>query len=165
MSKSMIIYFSRADENYGVGYVTKGNTAHLADFIQHATNADVFQVKPAIPYAADYNTCVKEAQDRQQTHNAPIESPVPDISKYDVIYIGSPVYWGLMPEELKTALTGLDFNGKTVRLFTTHEGSGLGSIPEQLKTICAGATFDKEIAIQGHKAAQSQSEIDKWLAN
>jgi len=162
--KSIILYFSRADENYGVGYVDKGNTEYIAEFIQQATGADMYRADPAVPYAKDYDTCVKEAQTRQSTHQAPVARPAPDIASYDVVYIGSPVYWGVMPEELKTALTGLDFTGKTVYVFTTHEGSGLGSVPEQVKEICAGATFGKPLAVYGHQAAQAQKTVEAWLA-
>lgn len=60
--KSIVIYFSRADENYGVGYTDKGNTQYLAEFIADATGADMFKVEPAVPYAKDYDTAVEEAK-------------------------------------------------------------------------------------------------------
>lgn len=60
--KSIVIYFSRADENYGVGYVDKGNTQYLSEFIADATGADMFKVEPAVPYAKDYDTAVEEAK-------------------------------------------------------------------------------------------------------
>lgn len=161
--KSIVIYFSRADENYGVGYVDKGNTQYLSEFIADATGADMFKVEPAVPYAKDYDTAVEEAKERLRTHNAPIAQPAPDISQYDVVYVGSPVYWSLMPEELTTALKELDFNGKEVHIFVTHEGSGLGDIPQQLKEIAKGATFGKPIAIYGHTAKNSQDKINSWL--
>ncbi len=75
----------------------------------------------------------REVGERQKTHHAPIVSPVPDLSLYDVIYIGSPVYWGYMPEELVTTLKEIDFTGKTIRPFVTHEGSGLARIPSQIQ--------------------------------
>lgn len=64
MNKSLIIYFSRADENYTVGYIDKGNTEIVAEYVQELTGADMFKVEPLIPYAADYNTCIKEAKER-----------------------------------------------------------------------------------------------------
>lgn len=69
MSKSLIIYFSRADENYSVGYIDKGNTEYIAEFVQELTGADMFKVEPAVPYAADYNICIEEAKKR--VGNAP----------------------------------------------------------------------------------------------
>ena len=64
MSKSLIIYFSRADENYSVGFIDKGNTEYVAEFVQELTGADMFKVEPAVPYAADYKTCIEEAKKR-----------------------------------------------------------------------------------------------------
>ena len=127
MKKSLIIYFSRADENYFGGemnYVDKGNTEIMAEYIRDFVGADMFKVEPLNPYPQDYMKCIEEAKIRTKEHNAPIQERVPDISDYDIIYIGSPIYWGGMPEELFTALKGIDFSFKTVKPFTTHEGSG-----------------------------------------
>ena len=118
--KSLIIYFSRADENYSVGYIDKGNTEVIAEYIRDLTGADMFKVEPEIPYAKDYDTCINEAKERQTSHNAPIKEDIPDISSYEVIYIGSPVYWGDMPEELVTALKNVDLIGKVIRPFVTQ---------------------------------------------
>ena len=126
MSKSLIIYFSRADENYAVGYIDKGNTEIVAEFVQELTGADTFKVDPAVPYAKDYNTCIKEA--KQRIGNAPIREKLTDISAYDTVFVMSPIYWGTYAPEIETALTGLDFAGKTVRIVCTHEGSGLADM-------------------------------------
>jgi len=61
--KSLIIYFSRADENYSVGYIDKGNTEYIAEYAQEFTKADMFKVEPLVPYAKDYQTCIKEAKE------------------------------------------------------------------------------------------------------
>ena len=164
--KSIVIYFSRADENYFGGamrYVDKGNTEVIAEFIKDIVNADMFKVEPLEPYSADYMQCIEEAKVRTRNHNAPIKEAVPDISSYEVIYIGSPVYWGGMPEELFTALKDIDFTGKIVRPFVTHEGSGLSSIPSQLKSICKGATVVDAIAITGSTVNGAKSKIKDWI--
>ena len=88
---------------------------------------------------------------------------VPDISTYEVIYVGAPVYWGGMPEELFTALKGLDFSGKIVRPFVTHEGSGLSSIPNQLKDICVGANVVDGLAITGSMVNSSKGKVENWI--
>lgn len=162
--KSLVIYFSRADENYAVGYIDKGNTEVIAEYIKEIANADLFRVDPAVPYSANYNTCIEEAKVRTANHDAPIVEPVPDISNYEVIYIGSPIYWGGMPEEMFTALKDVDFTGKIVRVFTTHEGSGLSSVPRQVKEICKGANvLDDGIAIQGSSVKSAKGKVESWL--
>lgn len=137
--KSIIIYFSRADENYAVGYIDKGNTEVIAEYIRDITGASMFKVEPAIPYSKEYNNAIEEAKERQANHNAPIVAELPNLSEYEIIYIGAPVYWDYLPEKLVTALKNIDFSGKIIRPFTTHEGSGLGSIPNQIKMVCKGA--------------------------
>ena len=161
--KSLIIYYSRADENYSVGFVNKGNTEIVAEFIKELTDSDIFKVEPLNSYPSNYMECIEEAKRRTKEHDAPIKSNVPDISSYDVIYIGSPIYWGGMPEELFTALKGLDYSGKTIRPFTTHEGSGLSNIPGQLKEICIGANVTDGLAIFGHDAKNSKEVVKEWL--
>ena len=160
--KTLIIYFSRADENYAVGYIDKGNTEIVAEFVQELTGADMFKVEPAVPYAADYRTCIEEAKKR--IGNAPIKEKLSDISAYDTVFIMSPIYLGTYAPEVETALTGLDFSGKTVRVISTHEGSGLGSMVSDVKKMCKGAKVDsKGLAIKGSSAKSSKAAIERWL--
>lgn len=164
--KSLIIYFSRADENYFGGemrYIDKGNTEVIAEYIRDIVKADMFKVEPLNPYPADYMECIEEAKVRTKEHNAPIKDSVPDISEYEVIYVGSPIYWGGMPEELFTALKGLDYSGKIVRPFTTHEGSGLSGVPRQLKEICVGAEVLDGLAITGSQVNNSKQKVEEWI--
>ena len=164
--KSLIIYISRADENYFGGsmkYIDKGNTEVVAEYIKDITGGDIFKVEPLIPYSKDYMTCINEAKERTSSHNAQIKEMVPDISSYEVIYVGSPIYWGGMPEELFTALKDLDFNGKIVRPFVTHEGSGLSGVPRQLKEICTGAEVLDGLAITGSEVNNSKVVVENWI--
>ena len=160
--KSLIIYFSRADENYNVGYVERGNTEYIALFVKKFTNADIFKVEPLIPYAKDYKTCINEA--KQRIGNAPIKEKINDISSYEVIYIMTPIYWGTYAPEIETAIKDLDFTGKTIRIVTTHEGSGLANVPRDIKRICIGANvLDDSLAIRGTDAKNSKEIIKNWI--
>jgi flavodoxin len=160
--KSLIIYFSRADENYAVGYIDKGNTEYVAEFVQEMTGADMFKVEPEVPYAKDYDTCIKEAKKR--IGNAPIKKKLTDISAYDTVFIMSPIYWGTYAPEVETALDGLDFTGKTVRIICTHEGSGLSGMPSDIKRMCKGADVQSNgLAIKGSQAKNSRKTVENWL--
>ena len=160
--KSLIIYFSRADENYSVGYIDKGNTEYIAEYVQEFTNADMFKVEPLVSYAKDYQTCIKEAKGR--IGNAPIEKSIKDISKYEVIYIMTPIYWGTYAPEVETAIKDLDFTGKIIRIVTTHEGSGLANVVSDIKKICKGANvLDDAIAIVGSQTKDSKNRIESWV--
>jgi len=160
--KSLIIYFSRADENYAVGYVDKGNTEYVAEYVRDLVGADMFKVEPLIPYAKDYETCIKEAKER--IGNAPIKNMIEDISSYEIIYIMSPIYWGTYAPEIETALKNLDFTGKTIRIITTHEGSGLANVVNDIKRLCKGAIISNNaLAIKGTEAKNSKSIIEAWI--
>ena len=159
--KSLVIYFSRADENYAVGYIDKGNTEYIAEFVQEFTGADLFKVEPLVPYAKDYRTCIEEA--KQRVGNAPIKEKLEDISGYEVIYIMSPIYWGTYAPEIETAIKDLDFTGKTIRIVTTHEGSGLSGVPRQLKEICIGAEVLDGLAIVGSQVNVSKNKVEDWI--
>ena len=160
--KSLIIFFSRADENYSVGYIDKGNTEIVAEYVRDFTNADMFKVEPLVPYAKDYKTCIKEAKER--IGNAPIKETISDISSYEVVYIMSPIYWGTYAPEMETILKDLDFTGKTIRIITTHEGSGLGNVVNDVKRICNGANvLDDALAVVGSEAKYAKEKVEKWI--
>ena len=127
--------------------------------MQELTGADMFKVGPAVPYAADYKTCIEEA--KQRIGNAKIKEKLTDISSYDTIFIMSPIYWGTHAPEVETALTGLDFSGKTVRVISTHEGSGLGNMVDDVKKICKGANVDGNGL--SSKAKASKKTVADWL--
>ena len=130
--------------------------------MQELTNADMFKVEPLVPYAKDYQTCIKEAKER--IGNAPIKETINDISEYEIIYIMSPVYWGTYAPEIETAIKDIDFTGKTIRVITTHEGSGVANVLKDVKRICKGANvLDDAIAIVGSQAKESKSKIESWI--
>ena len=162
INKNLIIFFSRADENYSVGYVDKGNTEIVAENLKTLIGADMFKVEPLKSYAKDYATCIQEAKAR--VNNAPIKDNINDISNYDTIYVMTPIYWGTYAPEMETCLSGLDFTGKKIRVITTHEGSGLGSTIEDIEKICKGAIVDKNgLAIVGHEANDSLEKLKAWI--
>ena len=166
-AKSLVIIFSRADENYTVGYIEKGNTMILAEMIAEKTNSELFEVKPAKKYPADYDTCIDVAKREQNQNARPAILEDKDISEYDTIFFGYPVWWGDIPMCMYTFVEGHDWNGKKVIPFCTHEGSGSGRTDGTLKKLMAGANIERAFAMAGHTAqnsrTSSEKEIDKWL--
>ena len=162
--KSMIIYFSRADENYAVGYIDKGNTEVIAEYIQALTDADMFKVERKRPYPAEYNACIQDAKQEQQRNERPeLVNTLASIDGYEVIYVGSPNYWGGLPQPMYTQLEKLNWQGKTVRPFATHEGSGFGNIPNELRILCKGATIENGLAIRGSAVHSSKNQVKDWV--
>lgn len=166
---SIIIYFSRKDENYVNGMIKNlaiGNTEIVAGMIQKLTGADIFKVEPIQPYSKNYNECIAQAQADQNRNARPELKNYPEsLEQYDTIYLGYPNYWGTMPMVLFTFLERFDFNGKTIKPFCTHEGSGLGHSVEDIKKLCPTAIVEKGLALHGGSVEKSEKELDKWINN
>ena len=97
MGKSIVIYFSRADENYGVEDTTVGNNEILAKEIVRTKNADEFKIVPVNPYPADYQSCVEVATKERDENARPEYVGDVDLLEYDTIYLGYPIWWGDIP--------------------------------------------------------------------
>ncbi len=76
----------------------------------------------------------------------------------------TPVYWGSFAPEIETAIKDLDFTGKTIRIVTTHEGSGLANVVNDIKKICIGANIlNDSIAIKGTDCISARDKIENWI--
>lgn len=164
--KSLVIYFSHIGENYINGEIKnidKGNTEIIAEIIKELTGADLFKVETIKDYPYDYEECCDVAKTELNADLRPeLKNQLNSIDEYDIIYIGGPVWWGHYPCGIFTALEKLDFTGKIVKPFTTHEGSGLGSIMEDINRFCIGADIKEGLAVQGSNASSSKSKIESW---
>ncbi len=166
-AKSLILIFSRADENYRVGYITVGNTMKLAQLIEKKTGAEMFEIKPEKKYPADYDTCIDVAKKEQNANARPAFLEDKDITEYDTIYFGYPVWWGDIPMCLYTFIEAHDWNGKTIIPFCTSEGSGMGRTERTLRSKMKGANILKGLYVSGASAQRGGSSVegsvDRWL--
>lgn len=164
---SLVIYFSRSGENYFGGElknIEKGNTEVIAEYIQELAGADLFKVEPVVDYPEDYMKCIDVAKKEQQQDARPeLKESLDDISSYDTIYIGFPNWWGTLPMPMFTQLEQLDFEGKTVKPFVTHEGSGFGSSQKDLSKLCNGADIKKGLSIPGATVGSSKDIVNAWI--
>ena len=166
-SKSLVVYFSRADENYGVGTISEGNTAILAKMIASKTGSDIFEIVPEKAYPKNYRECTNVAKDEQRKKSRPAYKSNIDTSAYDTIYIGYPIWWGDLPMLLYTFLEAHDLSGKTLLPFCTHEGSGLSGTDNNIKKLYKNVTMKKALVMTGRTAQNNRSEaekqVDEWL--
>lgn len=167
MSKTLIAFFSRADENYFGGsmrYVDVGNTEIAVGKIGELIDADVFKIEMKRPYAKEYMTCINEAQADLQSNARPELVSLPEsIDAYDTVILAYPNYWGTMPMAVFTFLDQFDFSGKTILPLCTNEGSGMGSSERDIRNTCAGATIARGLSIAGHSVNSAKPQIEKWL--
>ena len=163
---NLILYFSRAGENYWNGSlktIPKGNTQRVAEYIQRAVGGDLFEIRPAKPYPEGYYDCAARAKEEQQTKARPeLMQVLSDISKYDVIFVGYPNWWGTCPMPVFTLLERLDFTGKKLLPFCTNEGSGLGQSEQDLKKSCKGARFGPGLSLHGAGAESAEARVAAW---
>jgi flavodoxin len=168
MNKTLIAFFSRADENYFGGamrYVKVGNTEIVCGLMKELIPADSFKIEMKNPYSPVYMTCIEEAKQDLRSKARPELVTMPDsIDEYDTIVLAYPNYWGTMPMAVFTFLEHYDFSGKTILPLCTNEGSGMGGSEGDIKRACPGATVKKGLSITGSAAAQSKGSLQRWLS-
>ena len=167
MSKSLVVYFSRADENYAVGPVETGNTELLAKEIIKQTGADEFKIEPVNPYPADYQATVDLATKERNEQARPDYQGDVDLTPYDTIYLGYPIWWGDLPMIVYHFLEDHDFTGKILIPFNTHEGSGNAGTYEILQNVTAAKLQGDGFNLSGTVARTEEgiAKLNEWLTN
>lgn len=165
--KTLVAFFSRAGENYAVGHIEKGNTHIVAEMIAAETGGDLFHIEPVTPYPDDYTKCTEVAKQELNAKARPAIKGDVKAEDYDIIFIGYPNWWGDMPMPVYTFIEKHGWQGKTVILFCTHEGSGLSGTENKLKAACQGATVLNGLAVRGataqNKREQARQSVKNWL--
>ena len=168
MAKTLIAFFSRADENYFGGamrYVKVGNTEIVVNLMKELIDADAFKIEMKNPYSPVYMTCIEEAKKDLRAGARPELVSFPEsIDEYDTVVLAYPNYWGTMPMAVVTFLEKYDFSGKTVLPLCTNEGSGMGSSERDVRKYAKGADVKKGLSITGSRAADSKADVKRWLA-
>ena len=168
MAKTLIAFFSRADENYFGGamrYVKVGNTEIVVGLMKELIEADSFKIEMKDSYSPVYMTCIEEAKKDLRTKARPELVSLPEsIDGYDTIVLAYPNYWGTMPMAVFTFLEAFDFTGKAILPLCTNEGSGMGGSERDIKKTCPGAAVKAGLSITGSQAADSRPGVRKWLS-
>lgn len=161
-SKTLVIYSSFIGEQYSVGVIEKGNTEIVADMIIEKTGADRYKVEPKIDnYPKDSYKRLTEIASQELHSNArpEIKDITLNIAKYDIIFVGAPVWWGDFPMIMYTLFDKVDMNGKTIIPFSTHGGSGLSGFDSKLRRLYPNATVTKGLAITGTDAQNKKDNV------
>lgn len=164
MGKSIVIFFSHAGDNYSVGNVEVGNTKIVADYISEIAGAEQFEIVTHKYDGMAYTPLTRLAQEEANKGELPpYEGSAPDLSGYDTVFIGGPVWWGTYPQVMFTLFKDINLNGKTVYPFTTHEGSGLASCVSDVKKAFPKANVKNGFSIYGHEVRTEKAKVEKWL--
>ena len=153
--KTLVAYFSAS-----------GITASVAKEVASAANADLYEIKPGVRYtSADLNWMDKKSRSSVEMSN-PASRPeivkdLPDLSQYDTVIIGFPIWWYVAPTIINTFLQSGDFSGKKIALFATSGGSGFGKTVQNLKpSVDASAQFVSEKLLNGATPADIKAWVD-----
>lgn len=164
MSKSIVIFFSHAGDNYSVGNIEVGNTKIVADYISEIAGAEQFEIVTHKYDGMAYTPLTRLAQEEANKGELPpYEGSAPDLSGYDTVFIGGPVWWGTYPQVMFTLFKDINLDGKTVYPFTTHEGSGLASCVSDVKKSFPKANVKNGFSIYGHEVRTGKAKVEKWL--
>ena len=151
-NKTLVVYFSAT-----------GNTRNVALNIASATDADLYEIVPEVPYTdadLDYNSdCRANREQNDDTARPAISGNVENMAQYDTIFLGYPIWWGNAPKIIFTFLESYDFTGKTIIPFCTSGSSPIGSTAA-MQSVTPGANW-----LDGHRFASSVSREDltEWI--
>lgn len=153
--KSMVVYFSCTD-----------HTKTIAEYIKNGTSSDIYRIEPSVPYTSEdlnYNNGDSRASKENQDAAARpgIAGTLPDLTDYEIIYLGYPIWWGQAPKIMYTFVESYDLSGKTIIPFCTSASSGIGNSATNLQTVTKGSAV--WIAGQRFAGNSSQSVIQQWL--
>lgn len=162
----LVLFFSRAGDNYKVGHVKKGNTALIAEYIAEMTGADVFEITSKKNYDISYKDMLGVVREEWENDEYPdYKEPLKDIEKYDVIFIGGPIWWGTYPRVMFSFFRDHNLDGKILIPFTTNGGSGLGNTSIDLRRFYPRAALLDGFAIDGQEARkpEARNAVKQWL--
>lgn len=153
--KVLVAYFSAT-----------GTTAKVADKLAKATGADLFEIKPAQPYtSADLDWTNKKSRSSVEMADRnlrpAIANKVADMSKYDVLFVGFPIWWYREPSIIDTFMESYDFSGKHVVPFATSGGSGMGDSGSIMQKLAPKAKVDSG---KRFPSGVSEADLKNWAA-
>ena len=152
-------------ENLIVYFSDSGNTERVANTIQSLVGGDMARIEAIIPYPKSDTDKTYVAKREQESGARPEYEPLGvNVSDYDVIFLGYPIWWGDMPMVVYTFLENNDFNGKIIAPFATYGRTGLGNSVNEIKRIAHGATVTECFRMRGAETRQNHSDaIKAWL--
>lgn len=153
MSKKLVAYFSAS-----------GVTASLAKNLAAAIGADLFEIEPVIRYGkADLDWTIKKSRSsvemNDKSSRPAVAKKLGNMSEYDEVFVGFPIWWYIAPTIVNTFLEGYDLAGKTIIPFATSGGSGMGETNEYLANSCKGAKLVEGKVLRRNACAD---ELKKW---
>ncbi len=144
--------------------LNRSSAVPLAEYIKDELNADIYEIEAKVPYTDDdikyYTDCRADKEQKDPSARPEIAGELPDLSKYDTVYLGYPIWHGQAPKIIYTFLESIDVSGKTVIPFCTSGSSPVGSSAGNLHPIAPDAVWKDGTRFA---AGTSREEIKEWL--
>lgn len=142
-------------------YSYSGNTKEVAEAIQKKTGGNLFEIKTEGTYPDEYRPMTEQAkQEIQDGYRPKLTTSVADMAQYDIVFIGSPNWWGTITPQVSSFLESYDLSGKTIIPFVTHGGGGVQNTVKDLTAQCKGC----DVAQNGWVGYGSRTlGISGWL--
>ena len=159
MSKKLVAYFSAT-----------GVTAKVAETLADAIGANLYEIEPAVPYTqADLNWMDKKSRSSVEMSN-PASRPeivkeLPDLSQYDTVIIGTPLWWSNMAAPMQTFLfhNGKAMAGKKIGLIVSSASSGISGVERDAKRLIPEGNFTKSLWIRSSQFSSAPKMVAEWL--
>lgn len=141
-----------------------GNSQLLAAMVQKSVGGEIYAIRTEKRYPSSYGDTVSVARDEiDSNENVAFTGSLPDFSQYDTVVLVYPVWWGTVPNAVKTFLQSGDMSGITLYPLITHGGSGAGNSVEDLKAICKADVSSISLEILDDDATGAAGEVADWL--
>lgn len=154
-NKVLIAYFS-----------CTGTTEEIANKIKWETGGTLYEITPEVPYTeADLDYYSGGRADREQSDSSArpaISGSVADMDRYDVVFLGYPIWHGQAPKIIYTFLESYDFSGKTIVPFCTSQSSGIGSSATNLHSLASSAVWEVG---KRFSSATTAAEVSDWISS
>lgn len=166
--KTLIAYFSHVGETLvdnNVVVIEKGNTEKVAEKIHNLVESDLYKIQEADPYPFKYMDCNSRAKKEDENNDHPelIDKVGLDMSQYDTIYLGFPIWYRTYPRTIASFLDKYDFSGKTIIPFCTNDEEYFGISLLELQSCVKNATIKEGLVIRGAKVDSSDKLIEDFV--
>lgn len=142
-------------------YSYSGNTREVATAISNELGVDIFEIATKEIYPKDYNETILQAKNEINKKYTPeLKTTISDIEKYDIIFLGTPNWWGSLPPAVRSFIHFHNLSGKKIIPFITHGGGGVQNIIKEIEELCPDCIIEKNIWVgYGNRTAGIQG----WL--
>ncbi len=146
-------------------YSWGGNTKVIAEYIHKAVGGSIFEITPKEPYSTSYPVVVAKAKmEIANGEGRELAASVPNIADYDIIFLGTPNWWGTMAPPVRAFLSSHDLNGKKIYPFVTHGSGGLQNVHSDMKKFAPSLDIsDSPLALYGDNVQKSETDVHAWL--